>query len=200
MAQAQTVTGRIVQKYTISGMVHRSVANVRNLQNVGGNYLINSRTTDSNDLIWYDAATGFLEALSYWMPSAVTYTDAELWEKVSNAWILRATHTLAPTDHKAGTAQNAVQTTLVLRDAQFHQLKVIILEGPQTEHVHYSSLASTAPAALQNFAKQFTSTNTVANAPYLWQVSDSAQYINTSPFVGVTITHNRRVARRRGLT
>lgn len=199
MAQPQLATAKIVQKYTIAGLTHRAVANVRNLQLVGAAYQINSRTTDANDTLWVDAANGYRECLSYWMPLSTTWSDAELWEKVSGAWVLRATYAPISTDHKAGTAQNGVQTTMVLRDTLFYKLKVVLLNGPQVEPTHYTSAASVAPTAANNFAKQWTSAYTVAMAPYIWQVSDSDHYLNTSPFVGFTIAQNRKLRRRQGL-
>lgn len=199
MAQEQTVTGRIVIKYTVSGLQHRLVANVRNLQSVGATWVINSRTTDSNDMGWTDAANGLFEATSYLIATPATFADAELWRKVGNAWILTATHTGVFTDHQNGTLVTGSQHTMTLRDAQFHFLKVVIMESASDQLPHkYISVAS-MPTGVANFAKQWTPSATIAVPPYVWQVSDSQQYINPAGFVSLVKTFNRKLRRTRGL-
>lgn len=200
MAQPQLATGRIVQKYTINGMTHRLVANVRNPQNVGGTWKINSRTLDENDTAFGDAASGLWESMTYMFPESIAAIDSELWEKVDNAWILRATSTPTGTNHGATTSYAASQVTLVLRDSAYFQLKVLALESPASLMFHYVSLASIGYAFIQNWAKQWTSSKTVTNAPYNWQVSDSNHYINAAGFVGCTSCFNRKLRRSRGLT
>lgn len=199
MAQAQLVTGRIVLKYTVAGHLHRAVANVRNPQLVGSVWQINSRTLDANDMVWSDAANGFYESISYLTPAGTTWSAAEFWQKVANAWVLRSTFTLTSTDHSSGTSYPAGQHTLTLRDVQFHQLKVIVLDSSAGDIPKKYLAISAMPTQVQNFAKQFTSAPTVGGAPYIWQVSDSDQYINTSALVGLVTTYNRKIRRAYGL-
>lgn len=199
MAQPQLATGRIVQKYTVSGRTHRAVANVRGLTLVGGVYQINSRTLDANDTVWTDAANGWFETVSFLAPLATTWSDTELWEKVGTAWVLRATFTPIATDHKSGDPILAGQHTLTLRDTLFYFLKAVVLDSSAGDiPKKYTTLAS-LPTQPNNWAKQFTSSNTIGHAPYTWMVSDSDHYINTAPFVGVVTTFNRQLRRARGL-
>lgn len=200
MAQPDLATCRIVQKYTIDGLTHKLQVYARNLQLVGGVYKINSRTVDANDTPWVDAANGLFEAISYNLPVAATHSAAELWEKVSNAWILRGTFTTTSIDHKAGGNAPGWQTTAYLRDANFRRLAVVMFEGQMATLAHYTDLSGMPAGAWKNMLLQFTSGYTVAAAPYIWMVSKGNAYINTSGFIGATAGTNRKVRRARGLT
>lgn len=200
MTTALSATGRITIPITVIGFTHKLRVYCRNPTVAGATFNINSRATDSNDTDWEAAAHDLQQTVSYLYQAGTTYGDAILEHYSGGVWSVLATKTESITDHGSGTNSIGNQITMVLRDLLFHKVKVVILEGFSATLFHYSSYPSIGAGAVQNFVKEFTSNKTLTNAPYNWMVGRGNQYLNTSPFVGLTGTSNRRVRRRRGLT
>ncbi len=198
MSTPLSALGRIVQPYTIDGLTHLVHAYVRNPQVSAGQWKINTRSTDANDLNWEDAADALAESLSYLMALATTPGTAELQTYASGIWTVRSTHSVALT-HKAGTYIKSSQATMVLRDINFKKVKVVLIEGIPQPPSHFTT-AATGFTDFDNYMKQWLSNFTVTNAPYSWQVGRGNQYLNTSGFVGFTTSLNRKIRRARGLT
>lgn len=198
MATPLSALGRIVFPYTISGLTHVFHAYVRNPQVTGGQWKINTRATDANDLNWEDAADALEATLANNMPTGATAGTAILQTRTGSLWLPQSFHTV-PTWSPGASSKPAVQVTIVLRDINFKKIKVVVLEGIEPAPEHETSPAG-GTTNLQNLVKQFLSTFTVTNAPYNWMVGRGNQYINTAGFVGTTITLNRKVRRARGLT
>lgn len=198
MAEPLVAEGRIVFAYTVDGLTHEIRAYVRNPQESGGTWFINSRTLDENDLDWEDAADGLFASASYPIGDDVTFPDMELQIRDGVVWNLVATHTGA-SSNTSGAHKPGAQCTLVLRDTAFKKVKVVVEEPNTASPYHFLSVAA-ATGILDDFSKQYTPSATVTNAPYHWQVSRGNRYLNTSSFVGLTGSLNRRVRRRRGLT
>lgn len=199
MATALSATGRITLSYTITGKTHKAHFYVRGLTAVGSTWNINSRTLDANDIDWTSACDKLVEALSNWMASGQTWNDAVLEQLSGLVWLPRATHTPSFTNHGSSTAALGWGCSLVLRDINFKKIKVLILEGNQGTLSHQSAYANLAGGNLAA-VKEFTANKTLNPAPYDWMVGRGNQYINTTPFVGTTVSPNRKLRRARGLT
>lgn len=202
MATPLAATGRITIPYTIAGFVHKFRIFVRGLAPVGGSFNHNSRALDENDQVWTDSADALATTLSYVTGAALCFGDAVLEQQSGGIWTALATHTPSYVDHTPGAGTLGKQITLVLRDITLKKVKFVVLDAPGPELYH--SASQTAIAATEaywgNFVKQFMSIFSVTHAPYNWAVGRGNQYLNTSPLVGFTLTSNRRLRRRRGLT
>lgn len=197
---AIVATGRISIAWTTNGQVHKTRAYVRQATAIGGTWNINSRTTDANDTPWKTAAEGLFQSLSYAMSNESTAQEAVLELRSGTIWTPTDVYAPFVTFNGSGaSALSSTQTTLFLKDALFNKLKVIVLEGNEAAPQHWNTWSG-GDAALDNFAKQFLSNYTVTVAPYLWMVSKYNQYLASSAFVGLTVSLNRKVRRRRGLT
>lgn len=192
--------GRITLPYVVSGFTHKLRVFVRNPQAVGGSYNINSRPVDANDIVWTDALNDLATALSWAMPAGFSYVDGTLEKYTGGVYTPLATATPTFTNHAAGTVQQGWQLTWVARDINLKKVKLVVLEGNASTFAHYVTLAAAVALNASSFIKEFTSAHLLTNAPYTWAVGRGNQYLNTSPFVGLTICGNRRVRRRRGLT
>jgi hypothetical protein len=78
------------------------------------------------------------------------------------------------------------------------KLKVVTLEPSQTAPQHGVSPTG-GDASMDNWISAFLSSGTTTNHAYRWVVSHRDLYLNTSPFVGYTVSLNRKIRRRRGL-
>lgn len=200
MSTPLSATGRIILPYTVGTLTHKFRVFVRNPQVSGSTFNINTRATDSNDLDWEDAADALYEVFTNLMASGFNIGDAVLEKFVGGVWIVQAVHAVSGTNNAGGTVGEAWQQTLVLRDLQFHKLKLVVLGGNAITLRHYPSLSAMTTTAAALFTKEFTPTNTLTNAPYNWVVGRGNQYIAPSGVVGMTFAPNRKLRRRLGLT
>ncbi len=198
MSQPLIATGRLLWTYTYSGITHKLIAYVRNVQAVGGSWNINSRTTDANDLLWTLAAEALEQSVSYLLANSVAGGDVLLQTLAAGVWNTLATYSPV-TSHAVGTTVPVAQSTMVLRDTNFKKVKVVVMEPNQAAPQHWVSPLG-GDANMDNFTKQWMSTFTVSNAPYNWQVGRGNQYLSTSPFIGITVTLNKKLRRARGYT
>jgi len=199
MSTTLAALGRITIAYQVdSTFTHKLRAYVRNPQLVGSTWMINTRTTDSNDLDWAGAANGLMETLTYLMSLASLFGAALLETRSGSVWQPRATAAFSRTHHGSGTLQPASQFTLTLRDTLFRKVKVVVLDGI------YPGLAkSTDPnagiGASDSFNAQFQSTYTVGGGPYTWLVGRGNTYLAVNPVVSWVAATNRKIRRARGL-
>ena len=197
MAQELLATARIVFPIETSSNIHKIVAYVRGLTPVGGSWNVNTRTLDENDLPWDDAAQGFWDAYSYLLATAVVAPTAQLEEIDNGVWIPLANAALTG-GNDSGDIVQASQLTATFRDTAFKKMKVVFLEGSFVPPFA-SSIVTAFGGGVTNGLKQWTSSHTVTNPPYTWQVSRGNRYLATSPFVRGVATYNRRLRRDRGL-
>lgn len=190
MAAPKVATGRIILPVDFSGHLSHFHAYVRNIQTGGSTYKINSRATDSNDLNWEDAAEAFYNSMTYIWAAGFTPGDLSLQQLTGGIWVPISFYTPVASN-ASGAGQPATQVTMTLRDKLFYKVKVVALNTNQAPPQHWVS-ATGGNAAMDNWAKQWLSTYTVTHAPYNWQVGVSNQYLNTSPFVAITVTLNRK--------
>lgn len=193
-----TGMGRIVVPYTVDGLTHKVRFYARNPQAVGGSFNVNSRALDNNDIVWTAALARVTLAMSNIMPSGAVWGSAFLEKFDGSVWNALAFST--PTDAMTGSGyQKATQLTMVLRDTAGKKLKVVWLEMTKVAPVHFTSPTG-GDVDMDALIAPFVAGGGNASDPYNWQVSHRNLYVNTSPFVGMTITLNRKVRRRRGLT
>ncbi len=200
MSVPLSATGRITLPYTISGNLHKFRVYCRNPQVAGATYNINSRPVDANDMDWHDAVHDLAEAFSWLMPTGWTLGSPFLEHQTGGIWTVLDTFVPTYTNHYSSDPALGWQFTLVFRDVLLKKLKWTAIEGNAAALVHYPAYSAIVETRYQNFSKEFMSTHTLTNAPYTWVVSRGNQYINTAPFVGLTVTTNKRARRRRGLT
>lgn len=200
MATTLSATGRITMNVTVTGFLHKLRVYARNPQAVGGSFNINSRALDNNDIVWTDALNDLCTCTSWILGTGHTMGDGVLEHYSGGVWSVYATATPVYTNHASAVPSLGWQATYVLRDLLFRKVKVELIEGAAGTLTHYASLAAMGASNTANFAKEFTASKTLTNAPYNWMVGRGNQYLNTAPFVGFTFTTNRRVRRRRGLT
>ncbi len=199
MSTPLTATWRIVQPYTIQSQTHRSVVYVRNAELSGGVYKIHTRATDALDLDWALADNALVESMSYQTPTGAAFADAVLQQLSGIVWVPIATHTPSFTDHSSGSYTPGSQSTLVLRDTLFRKVRHLVMEGNQAAPWHAVTLASMTTSEA-NYCKQFTSSFSLTNAPYNWMVGRGNTYLSTASLVGHTMSLNKKLRRRRGLT
>lgn len=200
MSVTLSATGRITVPVTYANLQHKIRVYARNPQAVGGSFNINTRATDANDLDWTDAVDALIEAVSYMYANTATFGDASLEHRDGSIWTLLANYTPAGTTHFTGANNEGWQITSVLRDITLKKVKLVMLEGNAGALLHVGSYSGFGAGTYLNFIKEFTINKTLTNAPYNWMVSRGNQYLNTASFVGLTVTPNKRVRRRRGLT
>lgn len=196
MAQPLVATGRLIFPYTQSGVLHKFFAYVKNPTLVGANWQINSRTSDANDLLASDAVNGLALAMESVFASTVSIGTAILQTRSGGVWTPVASYT--PTAiSPVGSSVTAAQITATFRDSAFHKMKLVLNEQETQPPGHTTTLVGLT-AAIGDWLKQYTASHTTANPPYLWQVSRSNLYLNTSPFVALTMTFNKHLRRIRG--
>lgn len=196
MATSLSATGRITIAYVYSGFTHKCRGFVRGLAPVGGSYNINSRTLDANDIVWTDAASALAGAMSNILTTSHTYAGATLEQWDGTVWVPRAVSSPTP-GLSAGTVYPATQVTVVLRDLNLKKVKIVVMETNEISPQHF--VAGTAgDTNFDNFLAPFLSSTATA-APFNWLVGRGNQYLNVAPFVGATVTLNRKLRRRRGL-
>lgn len=198
MATALAATARIVTNYEVSGILHTHHAYIRGLTLVGGVWMHNSRALDNNDQVWTDSAQAIASTIGAVMVSAVVFGTSILQKLISGVWQPEdvSTPTVSPS---GGALAPASQITVTLRDKLFHKVKITVMEANQLPPQHWIDPLGGA-ANLDTFIAQFLPTFTVSNAPYGWLVGRGNQYLADNPFVAATLTYNKKMRRRRGLT
>jgi len=199
MAYPRSAVGRIILPITTSARLHRLHLFVRNPQIGGLTYRINSRTLDQNDTNWESAAQGWWDSIRTIFFTAVAAPTAELWTRVGLVWTLVSTLALANAGTNAGAVQLAAEITVTYRCSNGKFLRCQWFETSYTPPS--GSRDINAPGgALTLTMKQWTSLNTVAYAPYIWNVNQDNQYLNASSFVKYVMTYNRKLRKLRGLS
>ncbi len=198
MTTPLSATGRLTAQYVISGKTHKWHAYCRNIQAVGGSFNINSRTLDANDLVWTAVADRLGAVLNNMLPVGATYASFLLEKFISPVWVVQDVRTVTCTPSST-VAALATQNTIVFRDTQLHKVKVVLLETIEVAPQHFVTPTG-GDSAFDSFIGFFLSTASVPEDPYNWMVGRSNQYLNTQPFVGATVTLNRKMRRVRGLT
>lgn len=199
MAQPLLATGRIVFLYTVQGIQHHSIAYVRGLTQVGGVWQHNSRTLDANDQIWTDSVNGFFSSLSY-LYSGSWSADAALLQQLSGTvWNPLDSATFTGTNHSTGSGwASGLQSTLTLRDSAFKKMRVIAMEA-NFPGAYKSTSTNYFGDGRDDFIKQWTASNTVAHAPYIWQVSRGNRYTAAVSLISYVQAYNRKIRRARGI-
>lgn len=200
MSTALSATGRITVPVIVSNFTHKVRVFVRNPQAVGGSFNINSRATDANDQVWTDALNDFVTTISWMFGGGATFADAILEHQTGGIYTTLATATPSFVSHVSGTPSLGWQTTWVFRDLLNKQVKLEFLEGYLQTLTHVGAVGAFGAGAPLSFLTEFLPTHTLTHAPYVWMVSRGNQYLNTAPFVGLTVSTNKRIRRRRGLT
>jgi hypothetical protein len=197
-----TGLGRISLGYGVAGLPHQVRVYCKDPELVGAAFLIKDRDDVTASLDWEDAVTGLSDAVSYYMDSTLSawsFTKLEQWD--GDEWQLLAfggTQTLL---HENGNAVAALNATLSLRDTANKLAKVVISEindaGAGLFHnENYSALASNNLALV----KEFTESNSISFAPFLWMTSHRGLYLRPSAaYIALTHTFNTRIRRARGL-
>jgi hypothetical protein len=197
MSTALSATGKIVIPYTYSGISHKMSMYCKNPTLVGGTYNINSRTLDANDIVWTDAAQQLAQMLVQFTANASGVGQAVLQHWESGLWIPKAYYTVTPTGQTSG-QQICTELTYVLRDKLNHPVKVVMLEGVEVPPQHWvNPLAGSA--VLDSISHMLMDTTINANSPFAWAVGRGNQYLADTPIVGITLSFNRKLRRRRGL-
>lgn len=198
MSTPLAATARVAFHYRVNTIEHTYHAYVRNLQLVAGEYMINSRTLDENDLPWAVASVGSALAISKLIGDTTVGGITELQRLDGVQWVTIATHTPDAMGSPGVAAVNSSQVTLTLRTKNNHKLRVTVMET--REGVPQKILNPTAgDAAFDNFIKEFTSSYTAPQSPYVWQVGRDDQFLATDPFIRASVYLNRKLVRRRGV-
>lgn len=197
MSTTLSATGRITIPYSYSGINHKARFYCRGIQAVGGSFNINSRTLDANDIVWTDAAQAAAQCVNNYLGIVANIGQAVLEKLIGGLWQAQAYFTVTPIGTTGG-QQATSQLTIVLRDRLAHPVKVVFLEGKQVPPQHWATPFG-GDADLDNVVHYLVDTTLSANSPFAWMVGRSNQYLNDTPFVGATVSLNRKLRRRRGL-
>lgn len=196
MAQAKLATYRVEVQQTISGQTHTNRMYVKSDGTViGGKIQLQDRAAANQD--WDTVARQFSKTVSRLTNNTASLSNVVLKQKVGLLWVPLDFATPV-NDFQADATQVATEVTLVLRDTAFNKVKVVCLDTILAPPVHYASPPGAGNA--QTFSKNFLDIAASVNNPWAFMVSLSNHYLHLSAFVGMTITLNRRVRRRRGLT
>jgi len=196
MAQAKVATWRITGSYNVSGLLHKARMFVKSDGSISsGVNQIQDRTGTSLD--WSLAAHQWSKTWTRILNNATTLPDLVLEQKVGLIWV-PVQFTSPSNELQADATLPTTQVTLTLRATNNDKLKVVVLDTTQAAPQHFAGRPS-ASSNIQVFTDHFLSGGNAAD-PYMVMVSESNHYLNTAPFVGLTITLNRRVRRARGLT
>jgi len=204
MAQPLIPTHRLVMVYPTSGLLHRAVKYCLPVPGgVPGAFSLIDRTGGS--VLLSEAATGFADAFGFLIGKggAVNITFEQL--VTLTQW--QVLDSFIQTPQQGPTLANnslGQQTTAVLRDTAAHEVKVVCLEGAAAYVGHTNTnlglgvnVQGFVDAHIGNISDDGAATGIY---PYKWEVSRSAKYIaEFSAVVGVTLSTNRKVRRRRGL-
>lgn len=196
MATTLAATGRIVFPYTCSSQPHIFHMYVRNPQLVGGNWLINSRTTDANDTDWTAAADRIGHAWDYAVGTGTTYGVAQLQTRSGLVWTTVATHTVTP-GALGGSITLTTQLTMTLRDTSFRKVKVDVMEG-RAGYLFHTTDPLGGDATMDNFTNCFCIGTGHAADPFNVMVGRGNAYLTVNPFVALTVCPNRKLRRARG--
>ncbi len=200
MPQFVTGMGRITLTYTIDGLIHKARAYCKQPAPVGATYNITNRSGTPAIINWTAAADDFATSIANLLATGATPSPAMLEQFDGLIWQPLAFHAIAWTP-AGSSSQVASQSTTVIRDVSNKKLKVVVLEGHQVPPTHFTSTTQ-GTGGYQNFLKEWLNGSfTLTNAPYLWATSHRELFISPAgAFVGSTVTLNRRIRRRRGLT
>lgn len=196
MSTPLSATGRILVPYTIDGFSHVAHAYVKNPQLVGAVYNVNSRATDANDLLWENAAQGFVDALGAIGPTGMSFGTCILQKLISTLWTPLATYSPG-FSVTGGTSRPGSQVTLTLRDVNFKKVKVIFLDSIELPPQKVITPTG-GDAGMDALVGSFLSTGAATYAPYKWIVGRGNAYLNTSPFVKVSVRYNETILRAHG--
>jgi hypothetical protein len=196
MSTALVPTWRITVPYTATGRQHKLRMYIPTCTPAGASYTFTDRLAATVD--WGDAVEGLATNLQNVMSTGTTLGDALLEELVAGIWLPRGNHTILAAFAPSAAPVLSSQWTLVLRDTNFKKMKVILLDVRVVPPAHATSVA-TCDAQSQFLVKNFTPAATAANPPYNWMIGRSGAFINTAPFVGLTLALNRKIRRARGL-
>lgn len=189
--------GRITLPYVINGLTHLMHCWVRNPQDVGGTWMINTRTTDSNDMVWTSGVDALIDTLEHILPTDATIGTALLQTRSGGVFTTVASYVGTLGVVSGGTRVEATQFTMTLRDNLFNRMKVVLLELGL--NIPYKLSNPTAGAAnVDAYIAEYTENKTLGAAPYVWQVSGWNQYIRPGGFVSATGTDNDKLRRARG--
>lgn len=196
MPQAFTATYRIHLTWTMDTQPHSLNAFVKISNASATPPTIKDRS--NADVDWDDAAQGLADSLAYSMDQNTSAMQATLQHLVNGAWqpVDAASLTITPSSFEGN---KGGQVTVTLRDTTFDKVKVVFLEPFWDIPSHYTDPLA-GSANVDNTLKQFTPAHTVNNAPFLWMVSRSQDYLHaTAAFVAATGALNRKVRRARNL-
>ena len=197
MSGPSTGIGRITQPYTASGLTHVCRMYVDNPTLSGANWVIDANPSVGGTPVWTDAADSFAAALSYVLATGVTPGTAILEEYSATGWLPRDTHTTT-FPNLSGNTNFAAQITLTLRDSLFTRPKIVVMEPNQVAPAKFTSPTGGA-GGLDSFIAEFLSTGALAVRPYHVMCNQHGFFLQTNPFVSVTLTFNRKLRRARGL-
>ena len=186
---------RVTIPYTVSGRTHKMRFYTGDAVLDSGTYKIPDRTAVSFD--WSLGLTSVIGNMANIMSGGDSVGQPSLEELVGGIWQTRAV-TAAPTFSPTGAPVLSSQMTLVLRDTNFKQIKVVVLDTGLQPPAHAVSLAGVDTAGAF-FVTEFMPTHGDAHSPYTWIVGRSGAYLSTAPFIGYTLALNRRIRRVRGL-
>ena len=198
MSVPLSATGRIVLTYADAGLSHKVHYFCRGITAVGGTFNINTYSVDANDLAWHDAVTATASYVNLMLSANRTWEPARLEKFVSGVWQLVDVYSFSSTAG-GGTLQPATQQTYTFLDKQYHKVKIVLLDTIKTAPQHFATPTG-GDANFDTFIAAHIPGSAGAGDPGNWMVSRGNQYLASSPFIACTVTLNRRVRRRRGLT
>ncbi len=190
-------TGRIKQPYVVSGRSHVLHVYVRNPQLVGGNWLINSRPLDENDINWHDAVDGLMTAITAVFPSGSTVGQSVLQHRDGGIWNDVDVYTPSITPSGSG-AIPASQLTITLKDRLLYNFKFQMMETNEAYPQLFKD-PTAGNAALDSLITRLTTHAEGEVRPVDFVVSRLNQYMVVNPFVSCSVFINRKLARRLGL-
>jgi hypothetical protein len=189
---------RIEMQYLITGQSHRVRVYVRDVLPADGSFTITERDS-STTLNWVTAGGSLQDILAGLLPAGTSFGSLLLQQHVGILWqpVSAATHVGIA---GSGTVRSATEITLYMRDSTFKPVKVSILDTNQTAPEHWNGLPTVGQNAVEHGQFiEWTELHTLANAPWMWQVGRSNNYLAVGPIVGITTSLNRKSRRREGL-
>lgn len=189
--------GRISVPYTVSGLTHVTRMYVSTPTLSGGTYVITKRPSIGGTNNWVSAAEDFAKALSYVLAVGTTPGNAVLEEYSATGWLpLASTPVTFP--NLNGTPFLAGQLTMTLRDSNYTRPKIVIMEGSQPPPNKFTSPTG-GSGDQDNFVAQFQSGGSLSFLPWAFMVNQHDFFLQTNPYISLTLTFNRKLRRARGL-
>lgn len=189
--------GRITVPYTVVGLTHACRMYVSNPTLSGGQWVIDQRPGAGTPILWSAAASDLAAAMSSCLATGVTPGTALLEEFSATGWLPRDTAAVT-FPNLSGNTNAASQLTITFRDTNFTRPKIVLMEHNQTAPTKYTSPTGGA-GGLDAMIGEFLSTGSGTARPYLVMTNQHEFFLQTSPFVSVTTTYNRKLRRARGL-